>query len=266
MKFFKKLFNSKSENELIREKLLSLSFDDFAVNLANLIDNENYNLVSEVAKELIQENHLTGVLIGKKSWFLHNGYEKLENIWNKLQYGKIDLDKYADEWKINQKRVYLAIMDYANFKEVKENEFTRVKGILYLNKFLMDIWYRSISKYTETDEIEFQNIIKNSGLDSHDQEVFANFCKNLLSNNSFRYNIGSDGYIRDYDVISSKILDYIPEYFDNGHDLIKFSHLSEKYGVTIKKVEALISSLIDQNLLKDVTLYATDEYLRPRLT
>ena len=52
-------------------------------------------------------------------------------------------------------------MDYANFKEVKENEFTRVKGILYLNKFLMDIWYRSISKYTETDEIEFQNIINN---------------------------------------------------------------------------------------------------------
>ncbi len=49
MKFFKKLFNSKSENELIREKL-GLSFDDFAVNLANLIDNENYNLVSEVAK------------------------------------------------------------------------------------------------------------------------------------------------------------------------------------------------------------------------
>ena len=130
----------------------------------------------------------------------------------------------------------------------------------------MDIWYRSISKYTETDEIEFQNIIKNSGLDSHDQEVFENFCKNLLSNNSFRYNIGSDGYIRDYDVISSKILDYIPEYFDNGHDLIKFSHLSEKYGVTIEKVDALISSLIDQDLLKDVTLYATDEYLKPRLT
>jgi len=265
MKFFKSLFSKTDPKEEVKEKLLELDIGDKAVLLPELIDEENFHLVRDVASELIEAGKLNGQLIGKKGWFLPDADAKLKEVWSKLERGKVDLKDIATLWDINAKRVYIALEDYAAKLNLEEPIFHRDELDLYLVSYFKKAWYDILSAYDEEDEVEFETLIKNSKIAAEAKSIFKKLVSEWLAEGKLEYVLGADGKVRPTRVISDLIEEYVPEAWESGKTVITYEELAEKYGMARKEIGKILQKLIDDRALGEVTLYATDEMIKPRL-
>lgn len=265
MRFIKSFFSSKDPHEEVREKLLELEFPDTAVYLPDEIEEDNFNLVRDVSEELIEEGKFIGQLIGRKGWFLPNAEKKLQKVWGQIEKGKVNLEDIASRWNINAKRVYIAMEDYAEDLGLEKPVFHREEMDLYLISYFKNAWRDILATYDDDEEMEFSKLIKNARIEPDSREIFRDLVKDWLTDSSGNYVLGADGIVRAKREVKDLIEEYIPKLFEQGQSQVTYEELAEKYGMGEDDVGKILQKLIDERALGEVTLYATDRMIKPRL-
>lgn len=265
MRFIKSLFSS-DPREDIRSKLLELEIGSKAIELPQNIGYEDkFSLVTEIGSELIENGKLSGQLVGRKGWFLPQADKKLKQVWNEIEKGPINLEEISDLWGLNEKRVFIALNDYAETKEYEEPYFHREGMILYLNAYLQKSWFDALAAYDDEDTIEFDHVISNAKVKSETKKILREKAKEWLKDQSSTYILGDDGIIRRREDLNELVSKRVNKELEQGANEIKYVDLANKYGVSRKTIADILQDLVDSNKITDVTIYPLDEKIKPRI-
>ncbi|MHA2503653.1 MAG: hypothetical protein ACXAE3_12375 [Candidatus Kariarchaeaceae archaeon] len=261
---FIKGFGKSDPRETARKKLLELEIGEKAIYLPESIGkDEDFHLVREVAEELIAEKQLDGILVGQKGWLLPQGDKKLETTWNLLQKGKVDLKEVADRWGLNEKRVIIALEDFSTSKALTEPVFHRDGMDLYLVSYFRQAWTDLLAKIDEEEPSNFDSLISSARIP--DKGLLKEFAQQWIAEESSVYALGKDGLIRPKSTIPELVVTYIEEAWEANKLQLTYWEIADIYGLTTIEVERILQKLIDSKELTGVTLWATDEIIKPQL-
>ncbi len=257
MKFIKKMF--KSEDEKLRDKIKELGELDKAINLYDKFSNFDRELINNIFKE---EKFWDGEFIGNKGWYLPKYHDKMDNIWEELKNGPIDLKIIAKDWGLNEKRVYIAIEREA--KDRKTN-IIRKKMLVFSEGYFLYLWTNIVSTLDTEVETTYDQAINNLKINSEYKKYFTEFITKYLRSDKSSYCIGKDNVIRHKEIIPELIEELIPKKWAEGITELRYEDIADEYGLSLEETRKIIQKLADANKLKNTTNYPMDEILKSRI-
>lgn len=258
------VFSKKTPEERVSKKMLQIEIGDKAINLVEVLPNENETLVMQVANVLITDGKLKGILVGQQGWFLPDGNKKIDEIWSQLKSTHINLENVSNRWGLNPKRTYIALNDFAQTKNIADPVFIRKNNKLYFTPYLKQVWIDTISGFDLDDEITIDKIIENSGLESDSKIVLANYMEKELKEKNSEIILGKDKILRSRSELHVILADNIAKRWEEGFDQVEFSTLAENYGVTKEDIRKTLQELIETKRIKNITIYPLEEVIKPR--
>jgi hypothetical protein len=261
---FRKLF-SKDPKEKISKKILEMQFGDRAINIVDSFPKQDSKLIRFVIQELIDSGEINGILVGKQGWFLPNGEAKIEQTLNELARGSQNLDTLANDWKLNKKRVFIALTDYLEKNAQLEQVIIRKKDLIFLQSYLKQEWTNSLAAFEFDNPISYDAVINNAAVPRESKEVLADQVKKWLVEEGSYLVLGNDNLLRKRDDLPIYLAEGIDLKWEEGADKIEFSELAEEYGILREEIHGIIQQLIENKELDNITVYPLDEILKQRL-
>lgn len=254
-----KLFKKKSPKVAILEDLSRISIGKGAINLGEKLSKYQLSIVLEVIHSEILNKKLIGKLVGQKGWFLPDADNLLTQCWSNLLKGAIDLSKVSKEWGgLGNKRVYLALEEFAKEKKQTEPIFSRSSDTLFLNSYLSQEFLNSINFFNFEIGVEFSKVLEYVSLPKDQKTLFENYVIKLMSEKKSEYKLGGDGMIRKITDLDFSVNEWIAELFENQKEIL-YDKLSQKFGVDSEMVGKIILDLISKKELQTITNYPLDE-------
>ncbi|MHA2032327.1 MAG: hypothetical protein ACW99Q_23380 [Candidatus Kariarchaeaceae archaeon] len=263
MKFLKK-FSKKTPHQKIIEEIREKPINQPSILFTDLFPKTDVNVIIEAINELIKTKEIDGKFIGNKSWFLFEASEKLETVWDQLLSGSIDLNKISEQWgNFGNKRVYMALEEFASMKKIQAPIFTRKGNNLLLHSFILQEWRDAANKFDidETD-ISFNKIIEQ--INSKYREMAIEIIKESTKKDNSELLIGSDDIVRRRSGILIHIADYINLTLINSNDALTYQNISEKLGLSEEEVSNMILQLIEGKSIENITNYPVDGIIKKR--
>lgn len=260
---FRKLF-SKDPKEALRKKLLEMQFGIQAINIVDSFPKQDSNFIRSIVQELIDNGKINGILVGKQGWFLPNGEAKINQTLDDLSRGYQNLDTLANDWKLNKKRVYIALTEYLEKNAQLEQVIIRKKDLIFLQAYLKQAWTDSLTAFDIDNPIGYDSVINSAALPRESKEVLADRAKQWLAEKGSYLVLGSDKLLRKRDALQIYLADGINQKWEEGADKIEFSELAEEYGIPSEEIHSIIQQLIESKELDGITVYPLEEMIKQR--
>lgn len=263
MKFLNKL-SRKSPEEKVLFELEKLNLKVPSIMFTEKMEKMDPTVIMKVIQNEVEKGKITGQFIGKKGWFLFDAQKKLEEVWEKLNQGPIDLGELSTAWgAIGNKRVFIALEEFGKSKKMNQPIFTRKSDLLFLNSYIIQSWNDAVNRYDLTEmEITFDKILENMGGD--DKEIVADIIRTSLKSKNSELLLGQDNIIRRRVGIENSISDYINSHIENSDKELYYQLIGEKFGIFEEEIAQIVLQLIDGKLIENITNYPTDGFIKSR--
>ncbi len=263
MKFLNKLSRKTPEEKILFE-LEKLNLNVPSIMFTEKFEKMDPSIIMKVIQNEVDKGKITGKFVGKKGWFLFDAQKKLEEIWEKLNKGPIDLSKASSEWGgFGNKRVFMATEDFGKSKKINEPIFTRKGDLLFLNSYVMQTWNDAVNRFDLTEmEITFDKIVEN--MDSKHKEITSDIIQTSLKSKNSELLLGQDKIVRRRTGIENSISDYINSHIENSEKELHYQVVSEKFGIIEDEIAQIVLQLIDKKLIGNITNYPTDGFIKRR--
>lgn len=263
MKFLNKL-SRKSPEEKILLEIEKLDLNTPSIMFTDKLENFDTNLVINVIQSQVENGRLQGEFVGRKGWFLFDAKNKLDQVWQKMNKGAVNLGEISAIWgNIGNKRVFIAIEEYGKSKKLNEPIFTRKNDLLFLNSYVIQKWNDAVNKFDlDEGEINFDKILEN--MESTYKEMAAEIIQTSLKSKNSELLLGQDNIVRRRTGIDIYIAEHINSHMEkNGVDL-HYVLIGDKFGMNDEEIAQIVLQLIENKSIENITNYPTDGFIKKR--